>query len=126
MIRRPPTSTRTDTLFPYTTLFRSDDAAALRPAGDCPSGVRYRTDAAHRPVGRALDLPHGFQSRRGPRPRRRGPRRPARAPDRGGAALSGRRARERYSLSFGCPHRAGGRPYVTSEERPGGTKVARP
>src|SRR3546814_2192052 len=25
MIRRPPISTRTDTLFPYTTLFRSDD-----------------------------------------------------------------------------------------------------
>src|SRR3546814_2987888 len=29
MIRRPPRSTRTDTLFPYTTLFRSDE----RPAG---------------------------------------------------------------------------------------------
>src|SRR3546814_1441778 len=28
MIRRPPISTRTDTLFPYTTLFRSDDAYA--------------------------------------------------------------------------------------------------
>src|SRR3546814_15353020 len=28
MIRRPPRSTRTDTLFPYTTLFRSDDRAA--------------------------------------------------------------------------------------------------
>src|SRR3546814_1660330 len=28
MIRRPPRSTRTDTLFPYTTLFRSDDAGA--------------------------------------------------------------------------------------------------
>src|SRR3546814_11280791 len=27
MIRRPPSSTRTDTLFPYTTLFRSHDAA---------------------------------------------------------------------------------------------------
>src|SRR3546814_13858642 len=27
MIRRPPRSTRTDTLFPYTTLFRSDDLA---------------------------------------------------------------------------------------------------
>src|SRR3546814_16191209 len=27
MIRRPPRSTRTDTLFPYTTLFRSGDAA---------------------------------------------------------------------------------------------------
>src|SRR3546814_1358299 len=26
MIRRPPRSTRTDTLFPYTTLFRSRDA----------------------------------------------------------------------------------------------------
>src|SRR3546814_9845783 len=27
MIRRPPRSTRTDTLFPYTTLFRSEEAA---------------------------------------------------------------------------------------------------
>src|SRR3546814_4362238 len=34
MIRRPPRSTRTDTLFPYTTLFRSpveDSAERLRP-----------------------------------------------------------------------------------------------
>src|SRR3546814_610531 len=32
MIRRPPRSTRTDTLFPYTTLFRSDrGGAALAP-----------------------------------------------------------------------------------------------
>src|SRR3546814_6481728 len=31
MIRRPPRSTRTDTLFPYTTLFRSLIAAAARP-----------------------------------------------------------------------------------------------
>src|SRR3546814_11076598 len=29
MIRRPPRSTRTDTLFPYTTLFRSETAASL-------------------------------------------------------------------------------------------------
>src|SRR3546814_13774863 len=29
MIRRPPGSTRTDTLFPYTTLFRSTTALAL-------------------------------------------------------------------------------------------------
>src|SRR3546814_1092595 len=27
MIRRPPRSTRTDTLFPYTTLFRANDGA---------------------------------------------------------------------------------------------------
>src|SRR3546814_2561379 len=36
MIRRPPRSTRTDTLFPYTTLFRSPAPAApgqARPAG---------------------------------------------------------------------------------------------
>src|SRR3546814_12098931 len=32
MIRRPPRSTRTDTLFPYTTLFRSPLAAADRDA----------------------------------------------------------------------------------------------
>src|SRR3546814_4733897 len=29
MIRRPPRSTRTDTLFPYTTLFRSSDSAII-------------------------------------------------------------------------------------------------
>src|SRR3546814_13130126 len=29
MVRRPPRSTRTDTLFPYTTLFRSITAAQL-------------------------------------------------------------------------------------------------
>src|SRR3546814_9675502 len=41
MIRRPPRSTRTDTLFPYTTLFRSaasaDGAAAAAPAVEAPS-----------------------------------------------------------------------------------------
>src|SRR3546814_7948848 len=29
MIRRPPRSTRTDTLFPYTTLFRSDERGRI-------------------------------------------------------------------------------------------------
>src|SRR3546814_1717544 len=32
MIRRPPRSTRTDTLCPYTTLFRSQDTAELDPS----------------------------------------------------------------------------------------------
>src|SRR3546814_60031 len=32
MIRRPPRSTRTDTLFPYTTLFRSDAEASAKHA----------------------------------------------------------------------------------------------
>src|SRR3546814_12351344 len=31
MIRRPPRSTRTDTLFPYTTLFRSHVPISMRP-----------------------------------------------------------------------------------------------
>src|SRR3546814_19471285 len=38
MIRRPPRSTRTDTLFPYTTLFRSDVARALHPNPGTLSG----------------------------------------------------------------------------------------
>src|SRR3546814_4430346 len=33
MIRRPPRSTRTDTLFPYTTLFRSSTAPASKAPG---------------------------------------------------------------------------------------------
>src|SRR3546814_21073506 len=41
MIRRPPGTTRTDTLFPYTTLFRSE----LRPADRLPQFV-HRPDAA--------------------------------------------------------------------------------
>src|SRR3546814_15735554 len=39
MIRRPPRSTRTDTLFPYTTLFRSvraHDLAIEQPGGSAP------------------------------------------------------------------------------------------
>src|SRR3546814_18106389 len=38
MIRRPPRSTRTDTLFPYTTLFRS--VAAERGLAGGPRGMR--------------------------------------------------------------------------------------
>src|SRR3546814_19348463 len=34
MIRRPPRSTRTDTLFPYTTLFRSGEGAIGREPGE--------------------------------------------------------------------------------------------
>src|SRR3546814_18654817 len=39
MIRRPPRSTRTDTLFPYTTLFRSEDVDRVG-AGDVPDRKR--------------------------------------------------------------------------------------
>src|SRR3546814_16126202 len=38
MIRRPPRSTRTDTLFPYTTLFRSVDLAGRGAEFRCGKG----------------------------------------------------------------------------------------
>src|SRR3546814_9181030 len=57
MIRRPPRSTRTDTLFPYTTLFRSDDfgfddraARFLR----AEIGARQEDHADREPVGQRL------------------------------------------------------------------------
>src|SRR3546814_5690675 len=39
MIRRPPRSTRTDTLFPYTTLFRSAFVAAILIGREHESGL---------------------------------------------------------------------------------------
>src|SRR3546814_4126189 len=60
MIRRPPRSTRTDTLFPYTTLFRSPgadrlDAARQRPGRDRPDrrGQRPPRGQPHRPQDQA-------------------------------------------------------------------------
>src|SRR3546814_4265582 len=52
MIRRPPRSTRTDTLFPYTTLFRSAQPAGRSGAGGVAGGAGFcRTSAAHRDRG---------------------------------------------------------------------------
>src|SRR3546814_21024462 len=42
MIRRPPRSTRTDTLFPYTTLFRSLVFLGTRPACRRRESLRQR------------------------------------------------------------------------------------
>src|SRR3546814_9829843 len=39
MIRRPPRPTRTDTLFPYTTLFRSPDPLRPEPVDHATRGV---------------------------------------------------------------------------------------
>src|SRR3546814_16930954 len=44
MIRRPPGSTRTDTLFPYTTLFRSIAVSAARSAGNFIMKYYERSD----------------------------------------------------------------------------------
>src|SRR3546814_7901805 len=67
MIRRPPRSTRTDTLFPYTTLFRSGrfEVAVRRPARAAgPGRVPHRL--GRHPGGGAV------QRHRRPGQRRRG------------------------------------------------------
>src|SRR3546814_20429270 len=109
MIRRPPRSTRTDTLFPYTTLFRSSggpsparargggnarflvggpvkDALSLRQAQHEAAGT---AGSAARPLWRLQSL--GFSRRRGA-----GRRLPAARRWRGGARKRvGRRSAER-------------------------------
>src|SRR3546814_7581652 len=55
MTRRPPRSTRTDTLVPYTTLFRSIDAGFGRGhtgAGSTDRWHQKRSGQAHRPATR--------------------------------------------------------------------------
>src|SRR3546814_7922530 len=58
MIRRPPRSTRTDTLFPYTTLFRSDSRclAARRECTPMNAIWRYLRQIPSRAAA-TLDLP---------------------------------------------------------------------
>src|SRR3546814_11896547 len=58
MLRRPPRSTRTDTLLPYTTLFRSNAAAqytANTSAGDFTLRGEFIT------VGRSYFSPYNFR-----------------------------------------------------------------
>src|SRR3546814_19718696 len=101
MIRRPPRSTRTDTLFPYTTLFRS--------AADDPPLREDRPDpAAAAPRQRLSRL---FGDRRPP-PALHRQRARSRLPDRGhplaARLVVGQRARERRRQAAGArpPHRA--------------------
>src|SRR3546814_2551520 len=66
MIRRPPRSTRTDTLFPYTTLFRSHRRHQPLGRGHWPAG-RRRADFVEAGHYRKLH-PHGDRGLRGGRP----------------------------------------------------------
>src|SRR3546814_4550976 len=59
MERRPPRSTRTDTLFPYTTLFRSDRrVAAHRPRRGEPDGERRHASTGLERVAGRDQPPH--------------------------------------------------------------------
>src|SRR3546814_2929209 len=67
MIRRPPRSTRTDTLFPYTTLFRSH-GPALRRAWVIPISASFRRLPESHCGGSGAAAPDGRDNRA---PRRR-------------------------------------------------------
>src|SRR3546814_6389983 len=78
MIRRPPRATRTDTLFPYTTLFRSEEVGSQRlcegPQGAVPP-LRLLPDATglwgEEPAGREVPGNLAFLLSRGAQPVRR-------------------------------------------------------
>src|SRR3546814_20510858 len=58
MIRRPPRSTRTDTLFPYTTLFRSSHHARVNARLDAhPTFGRRESHSIFLPRGRLSRWP---------------------------------------------------------------------
>src|SRR3546814_11338697 len=63
MIRRPPRSTRIDTLFPYTTLFRSRDYG--------PASTRQRQDHARRSSGATAIASSGRAAREAVRDQRK-------------------------------------------------------
>src|SRR3546814_4358174 len=67
MIRRPPRSTRTDTLFPYTTLFRSTSTRCTAPPCACwPGGqrrMRHPTNTKNRRGSAAAPEPPDHDTR---------------------------------------------------------------
>src|SRR3546814_3029083 len=58
MLRRPPRSTRTDTLFPYTTLFRSESDVWIQTAGIGLSSEKARRLRDAGVAGLSLSLDH--------------------------------------------------------------------
>src|SRR3546814_11444730 len=62
MIRRPPRSTRTDTLFPYTTLFRSGREPGGADQDECDQPVEFRLPCRG-DRARAADQPQDSEDR---------------------------------------------------------------
>src|SRR3546814_5571074 len=67
MIRRPPRSTRTDTLFPYTTLFRSTHSVSLSMFPTASSGARRSIFAPERIFAQRTARRFGHVAQRGER-----------------------------------------------------------
>src|SRR3546814_9386110 len=69
MIRRPPRSTRTDTLFPYTTLFRSARLAAARnphaAGARCTAAAVAHPSPAYRHLALVMVVAAGTRQQRG-------------------------------------------------------------
>src|SRR3546814_11584130 len=126
MIRRPPRSTRTDTLFPYTTLFRSVDLERGRPVrGDVhpvsSQAWDERLGASPRPVpatakpvagtGRSEGCVLGHQARH--------------QDERDAGVGHGARSRRPHYLEHGRVHRTtAGHDARTEERRVGKTGVS--
>src|SRR3546814_9702784 len=66
MFRRPPRSTRTDTLFPYTTLFRSGPFFLQRLKKNSASTSSAPTEKLRSPLWLRGFVRNNFQSRRPP------------------------------------------------------------
>src|SRR3546814_8277884 len=63
MIRRPPRSTRTDTLFPYTTLFRSGHAQVTRRSrAACETHARCLSPCVNQTGAQANAAAHAVNS----------------------------------------------------------------
>src|SRR3546814_1790822 len=98
MLRRPPRSTRTDTLFPYTTLFRSSHprrtVRLLEPDGGEPLGSAAQRGSEHRGPHLRRRRPVGPLHRHA----RRGLRRRGSAPHPGAQGRSEEHTSELQSL----------------------------
>src|SRR3546814_13183465 len=109
MIRRPPRSTRTDTLFPYTTLFRSSAAAGtvtgeVRAIHQAAAGIRPALPVRRYRRGKPLPEAHQGQA---------------------AAALDGRPEHHRPGLLAQRHEAALGDPHATPAERSLGAELAR-
>src|SRR3546814_14117742 len=122
MIRRPPRSTRTDTLFPYTTLFRSEGRRTLvGGARLCRAAARtWQFRGADRRAGREDIDRGGTRDGRGDPPRQE-PRDAARA-GRGGAVGRGVRQSADTDAVGDRPGRASERHGAGGRTRPRGRR----